>query len=397
MSPINITNLLVKFAAQNKMANNGGVRNFNPQNSFIPKNTIPQAPQQAAPQVIAQQPSIASPSFTPQSVTPQNIAPQLAVNQAYSPSGSNLYGQNVDLNNSVNNILNRDIVTRTLSNKGDVAQSHTVGLFNRKVPTLQDVSKRLVQLNERNQNINYVKDMMKLPQEMKEVINLIQNQNVSSKVQQANKGLWLGNIDIRTLTQLIQNGSKEALNQIMAAGVVKNLSKSEIKQLEEAVKYLNAGSSQESQTQALKNFMLLYLPWLPLEEGMDFELKFSFSQGSEEDDENILNIVIMTKNFGEIHILIILKSLSSFEIYVQCCKSFPKNLLIKLIAEDEKKYTMQTNMVFEEQENFEPKTTSKEAKITLSNVKEISPFLLVIANSLIKYTLLLDSQASARN
>ena len=102
----------------------------------------------------------------------------------------------------------------------------------------------------------------------------------------------------------------------------------------------------------------------------------------------------MTRHFGEIHILIILKSLSSFEIYVQCCKSFPKNLLLKLIGEDEKKYTMQTNVVFEEQKNFEPKTTSNEAKITLSNVKEISPFLLVIANSLIKYTLLLDAQVS---
>ena len=251
-------------------------------------------------------------------------------------------------------------------------------------------------LVERNQNITFVKDMMKLPQQMNEVLNMVQvaqtAQTAQAKTSPETRMLLLSNIDLRALTQVIQNGSKEALNAIGLAAAA-NLTKADAKMIDEAVSYLNmSASSVESQTQALKNFMLLYLPWLPLQEGMDFELDFSFSKGSDEEDENILNIVIMTRNFGEIHILIILKALNSFEIYVQCCSEFPKKTLLKLVGEDEKKFSLQTNITFETQENVAPKSQPKEAKITLSHVKEISPFLLLIANSLIKNTFVLDSQ-----
>lgn len=409
MSPINITNLLVRIASYNNMANRNANKNVNPQNNLLTNQNLPQQniqrpvaqnfvqPQQNAvqQQFIQQQTpqqNIAQQQFIQQQTPQQNIVQQQFIQQQI-PQQNIIQQQFVQQQTPQQNIIQQQGVNQINSQAetshilGKAVQTSRIGVNN-------NIASRIASINTKNQNINYVKEMMNLPQDMKDVLSLIQKAAPSS-VQGQSAMISLGNINIKNLTQLIQNGSKSALNQIVDTNIIQNLSKADKKQIAEAISYLNASSSsQESQTQALKNFMLLYLPWLPLEEGTDFELDFTFSEGSEEDDENILNIVIVTRNFGEIHILIILKAMNNFEIYIQCCKKFPKRKLIKLVGEDENKYTLKTNMVFEEQTTFEPKTKAQEAKITLSHVKEISPFLLLIANSLIKYTLLLDSQAA---
>ncbi len=485
MSPINITNLLVKIVAHNNMVNRNSNKNVNSQTSLLQNNTQTQqnsgrsniALAQSAAQtqnsnaaqnlnqtqnsLLQQQSNIAQRNIAQnnsvvqnqastaqsqnvltqqQNVLAQNniqnsglvqqqnvvnnrqanLSAQNAVNNRQANVQQNNLAQNIAQQQSLvqNNVAQQNIqsqrnIQQNIIQQNNVLfgqdvnktnnQANSAGVFGastkntgRLTQLAQTNTSALSNINVRNQNINYVKDMMKLPQEMKDVLSLVQQTQTAqakASVQGETSLLTLSNINLKSLTLLIQNGSKEALKQIMNAAIAQNISKSDLKQLEEAISYLNASSSsQESQTQALKNFMLLYLPWLPLEEGMDFELDFTFAEGSEEDDENILNIVIMTKHFGEIHILIILKAMNNFEIYIQCCKKFPKRKLMKLIGEDENKYTLKTNMVFEEQKNYEPKTKAQEAKITLSHVKEISPFLLLIANSLIKNTLLLDAQ-----
>lgn len=495
MSPMNVTNLLVKIVAQNNNLNNSANRNVNsqtpqllnpssqPQNAMTQQtnaplhtqnaninlnnnvnnilnqemvsrqimnntnqtqnvytpasngnpaqnNLIPQANTLNMNQTVLAQNQPAAQNLTQNTVLNQtqanlvqnqNVLNNQNINQPQTvltqnqptvlnqPQTNNLLAQNLtqkpvvnqpQVNNALNNINQQSNVLNTqntIFNAQNAVLNKQTQINNSAVlknAVSQNVTSKNLTLAERNQNINYVKDMMKLPQDMKDVLAVLQQTSTAqAKAVDNNRLLLLSNINIKNLTQLIQKGSNEALQQIMTTNQA--LSKVQLSQLQEAVSYLNASAlSQESQTQALKNFMLLYLPWLPLEEGMDFNLDFSFSEGSEEDDENILNIVIMTRNFGEIHILIILKAMNSFEIYIQCCKNFPKRKLLKLIGEEEKKYTMQTNTVFEEKAEFTPKHEVKEAKITLSHVKEISPFLLLIANSIIKNTFLLDAQYS---
>lgn len=243
----------------------------------------------------------------------------------------------------------------------------------------------------RSQNVNYLKEVMNLPREMKDVLVLLQN---NTKNVQTQSGLILANINIKDLTDLIQKSGKDALKQIittMSQSSVKGWT--DISQIQDAMNYINASVSvQDAQTVALKNFMLLYLPWLPLHEGVDFELEFKYSEGGDEEDENILNISIVTKNFGQIKILIILKSICSFEIFIQCSISFPKQKLMKMVEVDEKKHSMKSNKVFENIENKISKLNTQQAQITLANVKEISPFLLLIANSVIKNTLIIDNE-----
>ena len=243
----------------------------------------------------------------------------------------------------------------------------------------------------RSQNVNYLKEVMNLPRDMKDVLVLLQN---NTKNVQTQSGLMLANINIKDLTDLIQKSGKDALKQIittMSQSSAKGLT--DTSQIQDAMNYINASVSvQDAQTVALKNFMLLYLPWLPLQEGVDFELEFTFSEGGDEEDENILNISIVTKNFGQIKILIILKTICSFEIFIQCSISFPKQKLMKMVEVDEKKHSMKSNMVFENAENKIPKLNTQQAQITLANVKEISPFLLLIANSVIKNTLIIDNE-----
>ena len=171
----------------------------------------------------------------------------------------------------------------------------------------------------------YLKDLLNLPKDIQEVLVMLQN-NAS-----ANKGLSSllnKNINLANLAQLMQINSKEAMSKLISA--MTEASKqgiTDLSQFKEAMKFINASvsvASQDNLNQVLKTFMLLYLPWLPLQEGVDFELEIETSQGENGEDETTLTILISTKNYGNVKILLILNGINSFDIFINCCEEFPK-------------------------------------------------------------------------
>lgn len=240
----------------------------------------------------------------------------------------------------------------------------------------------------------YLKDLMNLPKEMNEVLVLIQNKTLASKDLAQ---LLTANIDITQLSELLKQGGKEAMSKLILAmaeaskqGITDNT------QLKDAIKFINASvsvASQDNPNQILKTFMLLYLPWLPLQEGVDFELEIETSQSEEGEEEVTLTILISTKNYGNLKATLLLAAGNSLSIIVNCSEKFPKEELLKRMEEERKKHSIQSEVIIEQNIKNLEETSSRQAKVSISNLKDVNPFLLLMANALIRHAIELDNQA----
>lgn len=240
----------------------------------------------------------------------------------------------------------------------------------------------------------YVKELMNLPKEIEEVLVLVQNQAADAKT--AGK-LLSTNINLSTLAELIQTSGKEAMNKLVM--VMANASRqgiTDLSQIKDAIKLINASisvASQENPNQVLKSFMLLYLPWLPLQEGVDFDLEIESSESESGEDDTTLTILITTKNYGNIRITLMLTNGVSLEMFVNCGDKFPKEDLEKRIGEESKLHALQPNMTFEQKAIKQDEDAPRQAKISMSNLKAVNPFLLLMANAVIRHTIELDNLA----
>lgn len=240
----------------------------------------------------------------------------------------------------------------------------------------------------------YLKDLMNLPKQMEEVLVLIQNKTATTE---EIAKLLNTNINMTTLVELIQKSGKEAMNKlvlVMADAAKQGIS--DTSQLKDAIKLINASISvagKENPNQTLKSFMLLYLPWLPLQEGVDFDLEVEGSEGGENGDEASITIMISTRNFGNIKVVLVLLGGNSMSVFVNCSDKFPKEDLLKRINAESKNHSMQAEINFEQKEIKQNENVSRQAKISMSNLTEVNPFLLLMANAIIRHTIDLDNQA----
>lgn len=240
----------------------------------------------------------------------------------------------------------------------------------------------------------YVKDLMNLPKDLEEVLVILQNKMTTGE--QATKLLGT-NINISILSELIQTGGKEAMNKLVL--VMASASKqgiTDLSQIKDAIQFINASiavAGQENPSQILKSFMLLYLPWLPLQEGVDFDLEVEDLTTEEGIDETTVTILITTRNFGNIKVVLILEKGSSIEIFISCSKDFPKDELLIRLNTESKNHSVQSNITVEQNESIKKDDKERQAKINVSNLMQINPFLLLMANAVIRHTIDLDNMA----
>ena len=107
---------------------------------------------------------------------------------------------------------------------------------------------------------------------------IVQGQ-MASQLQASIKNLTLsptGMINLAQISEMLQVNGKEALTKLIT--VMTQASKqgiSDLSQIKEMAKLVNASvatAAQNNPAQTLKVLMLLYLPWLPLDEGVGFDL-----------------------------------------------------------------------------------------------------------------------------
>lgn len=141
----------------------------------------------------------------------------------------------------------------------------------------------------------------------------------------------------------------------------------------------------------MKLLMLLYLPWLPLQEGVGFDLEIEAGAGSNESD-SILIITITTLNYGNVVATLILETSNSVHVNIECAKEFPKDELMLRIEADEKHYSMNSVVSFETSKQTVVKESQEkpEAKINMSNTNEVNPYLLLMSHTIIRHVIEID-------
>lgn len=242
----------------------------------------------------------------------------------------------------------------------------------------------------------YVKDLMNVPKEMEEALVLIQK-NMALTPEAAT--LLSENIGLLSIADMLQKGGKEALNKLVfAMAEASRQGITDVSQFKEAIKFINASVSvagQNNPAQLIKNFILLYLPWLPLPNGVDFELEFEASGDKEEGDEVSLTILISTIHYGNVKITLILPQGGSLSVIISCSQEFPKQELTERIVAEGKKHALQSEIIYDEKNIQKDKNENRQAKVSMSNLKAVNPFLLLMANAVIRHTIELDNQAAS--
>ena len=240
----------------------------------------------------------------------------------------------------------------------------------------------------------YIKDLMNLPKNIEQILTVLQNNMVATKEL---TNLLAANIELSKLAELIQIGGKEALNKLVLA--MSNAAKqgmTDFSEVKDAMKLINASISaagSKDNAQILKTFMLLYLPWLPLQEGVGFELEIETKEGGAAGSDSSITIMIATKNYGNIKIVLVLIDGASVSILVTCSDKFPKKDLLNRLDEESKAHSIQANIAVETRETKQDENLTPKAKVNMSNTSEINPFLLLMAHAAIRHTIEIDNQA----
>lgn len=239
----------------------------------------------------------------------------------------------------------------------------------------------------------YVKDLMNLPKDMGELLKSIQKNVLVAEEMPA----VLNTISISEIALLLQQNGKEAVNKLIMT--MSNAAKqgiTDFSQIKDAIKLINASVStagQNNPSQTIKSLMLLYLPWLPLQESVGFELEVETFDKKSGDADSYITIMISTKNYGNVKVTLVLLEGNSVNILVNCSEKFPKEELLKKLKTESKSHSIQSSVVFEQKAVNQSETVTRQAKVNVSNATDVNPFLLLMAQAVIRHTIELDTLA----
>jgi len=206
-----------------------------------------------------------------------------------------------------------------------------------------------------------------------------------------------GMISLTDLAAMLQANGKDAIAKLIIT--MANASKqgvTDLTQLKDTAKLINASialASQENSAQTLKTLLLLYLPWLPLQEGTDFDIEVLQNPDNEEND-SILVITISTINFGKVIATLILETSNSVHVNIECSDKFPKEELLLRIENEEKHYAMQSVVSFQAIDTKPDESERVKASVSMSSMSEINPYMLLMSHTIIRHTIMIDNEAS---
>lgn len=219
----------------------------------------------------------------------------------------------------------------------------------------------------------------------------------TAQQQEAAVLFFSGMISMSNISKLILQNSKQAVAELiisMASASKQGMSNEQIRETLAIINSCIAMAESDNPTQTLKSLMMLYLPWLPLNEGVGFDLEITPPDGENESNDSKLTVLIQTKNFGNIKGMFTLTTSNSVDVYIICSENFPKAILQKSLSDESSSHAMNTNIDIEE---VKPKNTElneiRETKVNLSATNEMNPYLLLMAHSFIRNTIIIDSNA----
>lgn len=335
--------------------------------------TVPANPAPAAPQPSAKAPDIPTP--TPTANTAQNLAMPQNTPQAQATFAKDVLGFPRNANEFV-----------YMVQRGMTQTQFNQMFANQMMAQRTNISQMQAQILAQLQGLdtNVAKEMI--------------NAGLGAQVQGSIRNLEIlsnGMINLNQVALLIQKNGKEAIPKlIMSMTEATKAGITDVSQLKEMAKFINASVSvaaENNPQKTLKLLLMLYLPWLPLEEGVDFDLEVEQTKSGEESD-SILTITVTTINYGTVNATIFLESSNSVQVAIECDESFPKTELKARIDGEQKHYSMDSVMSFDTKNTKNEKQILKQsANINMSQTNEINPYLLLMAHSIIKNVIEIDN------
>ena len=228
----------------------------------------------------------------------------------------------------------------------------------------------------------------------KEMINV----QLATQMQSSLKNLDIltgGMINLSQISALLQQNGKEAITKlIMSMTEASKSGITDLSQMKEMAKLINASISvaaENNPQKTLKLLLMLYLPWLSLDDGVGFDLELQQKSNSEDESDSILVITVTTINYGTVKATLFLESSNSVQVGIECSEKFPKTELQLRIDKEQKFYSMDSNVSFKTKDNGENKQQKQSANINMSQTNEINPYLLLMAHTLIKHIIDIDN------
>lgn len=227
------------------------------------------------------------------------------------------------------------------------------------------------------------------------------NVQLSSQIQGSLRSLEIlsgGMINLSQISQLLQTNGKDAIAKlIMSMTEASKSGISDLSQMKEMAKLINASISvatENNPQKTLKLLLMLYLPWLPLEDGVGFDLEIQQKNDCGEESESFLQITISTINYGLVKATLILENSNSVQLTIDCSEKFPKGELNARISKEQKYYAVASVVSFNEKKSSEQQNDKQFAGVNMSQTTEISPYLLLMAHTLIKHVIEIDNNKS---
>lgn len=208
-----------------------------------------------------------------------------------------------------------------------------------------------------------------------------------------------GMINLNDIALLLQKNGKEGITKlIMSMTEASKAGITDLSQMKEMAKLINASISiaaENNPQKTLKLLLMLYLPWLPLEDGVGFDLEIQQKSEEHKESDSILVISVTTINFGTIKATLILESSNSVQVTLDCCEDFPKKELSLRTENEQKFYSLDSVITYNTSSQIKPQMQPKQSTaINSSNTTEINPYLLLMAHTLIKHIIEIDNNKS---
>lgn len=223
-------------------------------------------------------------------------------------------------------------------------------------------------------------------------------QAVNIQLQASLKNLEIlsnGMINLNQVAMLFQQNGKEALTKlIMSMTEASKSGITDLSQMKEMAKLVNASiaiASENNPPKTLKLLLMLYLPWLPLEDGVGFDLEIQQKSEGGSESDSILVITVTTINYGIVKAVLVLETSNSVQVNIECCDNFPKQELQLRLDGEQKFYAMESVLSFTANDSGKVQPGSQSANINMSQTTEINPYLLLMAHSLIKHIIDIDN------
>lgn len=306
------------------------------------------------------------------------------------------------LNRLITNIINNQVNVRTTpKTSGDFANS--VMQNTAQTTQKQTLSPELKMTPmEVEQTAKYVKELLNMPKDVAQVVSQLSANNTVTTAQNMQLLLMLssGKIDLNALAQLLSDNSKAALQKLVQTmSQAAKMGVSDTQQLKDLINTLGLVSvSTNDTTSALKNFILLYLPWLPLNakgESLDFDIDvFDKTSSGADDEAQSVTILIETMNFSNVKALLEMTHDNKVEIMINCIEDFPREKVLAVLKKESQDLNIQAGLIVETTKKEIPKDTVKKARAEISASSAISPQLMLMAHAVIKIVFKIDKDFS---